>query len=174
MAVSTSVAAVTFAADLDHCEQMLMHVYVRKLSHGDKVWTPARSIPGVKHYGIWDERSRAFIHNTTPGGVQFARPAAFINGKLFIETPAAPGSGEAVAARARALLGLDYDLFALNCEHVANIAAEGRRESQQLQTAVFAATVLGSLFLLSNSGSSKSYDASVDRYRDTRGRFASG
>ena len=143
------------------------------VQHGDKVWTPARTLPGVRHYGIWDKVNGAFIHNTLPGGVQFTEPNEFINGALYVEKRAAPGFEEYVVARARALLGRNYDLLAFNCEHLANYAAEGRTESPQLQNAVLGTTVLAGLWLLFGRGSAPSYDASVDRYRDSNGRFAS-
>lgn len=140
------------------------------LRHGDKAWTPARRLPGKRHYGIWDEEHRSFIHNTHPGGVQYASPERFVNGRVFIEKRAAPGFEHEVVRRARTLLGRSYDLVLFNCEHFVNYAAHGVAKSPQLQGALGMA-LFG--WLLSTLGGPE-YDPAVDRYRDGRGRFARG
>jgi hypothetical protein len=136
------------------------------LQHGDKVWTPARTIPGKQHYGIWDGENRAFIHNTIPGGVQYARADQFINGHYVIEKRAAPGYEHEVVRRARAHLGSNYDLLSFNCEHFVNYVADGEKKSLQLQVLMVFAALLGGLAWLLSSG--------ADRPRDSKGRFVQG
>jgi len=136
------------------------------LRHGDKVWTPARRIPGKQHYGIWDEENRAFIHNSYPGGVQYATAEQFINGQYVIEKRAAPGFEHQVVLGPRAHLGSDYDLLSFNCEHFVNYVADGEKKSLQLQVLMVGGLLLGGLAWLLSSGD--------DRPRDSKGRFVRG
>jgi hypothetical protein len=138
-------------------------VYVQ---HGDVVSTPARTLPLVRHFGVWDDRAREVIHSALPV-VQVSPWKEFANGSVRIERRAPRGREDLVVARARAYLGQKYDLVLFNCEHLANVAATGQKTSPQLQRAV--AVGLG-LWLFAVSGSPK-YDASVDRYRGRDGRF---
>jgi hypothetical protein len=84
--------------------------------------------------------------------VQFTMPAQFINGTVHIEKGAAPGFEEVVAARARALLGQNYGLFSFSCKHLANDAAEGKRESPQLQGAMLGSALIAGLWWLARAG----------------------
>jgi hypothetical protein len=151
------------------------------MQNGDKVWTPARRIPGKKHYGIWDSELQAFIHNTHPGGVQYATAEHFVNELCYLEKRAAPGFDQQVIAAARALLTTDYDIFAFNCEHFVNYVADGKRESPQLQSFIRGTALIGGIAWLASSlfgdGANEAtanrpkYDPTVARLRDSKGRF---
>lgn len=111
------------------------------VQHGDIISTPAKSIPFVRHFGIWDEFHRRVIHNALPV-VQLATWEEFVNREARIERRPYPGYAEYVVARARAQLGQKYNLLTNNCEHFVNLAADGERKSIQLQRA-FALAILG-------------------------------
>ena len=61
------------------------------------------------------------------------------SGGLPVEVTAfaPPGEGPTIANKARKRLYEFYDLFRLNCEHLANEASQGNRESPQLQRTMY-------------------------------------
>jgi hypothetical protein len=144
----------------------------RVVRHGDKVWTPGRT-PGVeRHYGIFDEELRKFLHNTHPGGVQYATPEEFINGQFWIEKSPEPGYEHMIVERARELIGTPYHLIKFNCEHYVNVVFEGKLESPQLQRATLGAVLTGAAVWLLSRVNAPVYNASSGRYHDRRsGRF---
>jgi hypothetical protein len=139
---------------------------------GDKCWVQGRK----RHYGVCTGLGRDgqlwFVHNTPSGGVEHTPIAAFAGGQpIHVEQRPAPGTEHIVVARALSLVGRQYNLLFLNCEHVANWAVTGKAESPQVQQRVLWTGVAG-LFLafLNENGTS------VDRQgyrRETGGRFAS-
>jgi hypothetical protein len=142
---------------------------------GDKCSVQSKWSPIVKHYGICvgfaQDGAPLFVHNTAEGGVLLTTEQGFASGRLItVEQRAQPGQQAVVAQRALALQGRKYDLLGFNCEHAANLAANGAAESTQVQRVV-AAGVGGFLLWLTNENGT-----SVDRRgyrRDSNGRFAS-
>lgn len=141
--------------------------------NGDVVSTPARVISSIRHVGIWDEEAGLFIHNNSPGGVQYITASDFINGSFIILKRAAPGrDGEAVR-RARAMIGREYDTLTFNCEHFVNYVTEGQKTSPQLNSAVTTSLLGGLAVWALRALFGPQYDENVDRYRDGNGRFVS-
>lgn len=146
------------------------------IEKGDKLWT--RGPLGTRHYGIYAGTigaiEHAVIHNSkVQGGVVIDPFSRFAHGQpVFIEGRAAPGHADFVVNSALAYLGNRYDLLSFNCEHLVNLAQAGEHKSQQLRNGATAAA-FGALCLWAFSGNRPRYDASVDRYRDSRGRFVS-
>jgi hypothetical protein len=142
------------------------------ISQGDKCWVQSFL---TKHYGVCTglgpDGQLWFVHNTPDGGVVHATQSAFAGGRpIHVEQRAVPGQQAVVAARALSLVGRRYDLLSFNCEHVANLAANGRAESKQVQRGVVATVSLILLALANQNGTA------VDRNgyrRDGSGRFAS-
>jgi hypothetical protein len=111
------------------------------------------------------------VHNTPDGGVEHVPEQAFTQGRaIYIEQRAVAGQETLVVQRALALVGRKYDLFAFNCEHAANLAANGRAESSQLQGMVRLGLAVAGLMLVNQNGSA--VDENGYR-RDASGRFAS-
>lgn len=144
-------------------------VHIRR---GDKCWVQGWK----KHYGVCighDGLGRPeFVHNTIAGGVVYSDRKGFAGHRsILVEQRAASGRADEVVARAWALVGKEYDLLFFNCEHVANLALNGRAESQQVQVGV--GLGLLSLILLAVANSD---GTSVDRNgyrRNASGQFAS-
>jgi hypothetical protein len=142
---------------------------------GDKCSVPGKLSPLIKPYGVCvgfaANGSPMFVHNVAEG-VVLAAEHGFAQGRVItIEQRALSGHESVVAQRALALVGRKYDLFTFNCEHAANLAANGRAESKQVQRGVVAASVGGLLLWLANENGT-----SVDRSgyrRNGGGRFAS-
>jgi hypothetical protein len=142
------------------------------IAQGDKCWVQSFL---KKHYGICTgfgtDGRPWFVHNTPDGGVvhtpseRFARDA-----EIHVEQRARPGQEAAVAQRALDLVGRQYDLLAFNCEHLANLAANGAAESKQVRNVV--ATGIGLALLAWANQNGTSVDRSGYR-RDSSGRFAS-
>jgi len=149
---------------------------MERLRVGDKFSVPAHVGLGVRHYGIYvgprGPTGEDVVHNRKGAGVEFDYFAR-VSGSLpvRIDRRAQPGTEELVVQRALSLLGTRYNLLDFNCEHFATIVQDGICESKQVSTGV-GLTVggLGVALLLSmlNRGT---YDPTVDRYRDGRGRF---
>ena len=141
------------------------------LQAGDKCWVQGRK----KHYGIcsgYDDQGRAwFIHNVPGRGVVETLMIEFAGRKqTYIEKRAAPGFEDVVVQRARAHLGQQYELLFFNCEHLANLAADGKKQSPQLQERVFWTSV-ALIAARALSGDGTHVDSNGYR-RDKRGRFA--
>jgi hypothetical protein len=139
---------------------------------GDKCWVQTTK----KHYGVCTghgpDGELWFVHNTREAGVVHTTHKGFAgNRPVYVEQRAEPSQAPEVVARAYSLVGSNYDLLSFNCEHVANLAANGSASSPQVQFAVTG--ILASvafLALLNQNGTS------VDRQgfrRDNHGRFAS-
>jgi hypothetical protein len=142
------------------------------IRQGDKCWV---WLFIKKHYGIctgfvggvpW------FVHNTPDGGVVHTSLEGFAGrSPIHIEQRALAGQEAAVALRALKLVGHAYDLLNFNCEHAANLAANGVAESKQVKLAGAAAACLAAFSLLSLVNQN---GTSVDRNgyrRDSGGRF---
>jgi len=140
---------------------------------GDKCSVPGRVLL-IKHYGICvgfgSDMRPVFVHNVADG-VVMATEQGFAEGRpIAVEQRAQPGMESTVAQRALALRGRKYDLLAFNCEHAANLAANGMAESKQVQRAVAASLSLAFVAYLNKNGTS------VDRNgyrRNSGGQFAS-
>jgi hypothetical protein len=112
---------------------------------------------GYGHVGVyvgpsWDGRD--VVHNDKGGGVILSTLAEFAAGAAIeLHKPANSGyhQRQAIAQRAKALIGRKFDLISFNCEHVASLAQSGQSESPQLQAACFVLLLLGGLFLATRS-----------------------
>lgn len=139
---------------------------------GDKVW-----VQGIKkHYGVCtgygSDGEPWFVHNVADGGVVHTTRKGFAgNRQIYIEQRAALGNESVVVARALALVGRAYDMIFFNCEHVANLAANGAALSVQVQIGVTVVSILsaGLLALVNQNGTS--VDAGGYR-RNGSGQFA--
>ncbi|MET0793699.1 MAG: hypothetical protein ABW061_19420 [Polyangiaceae bacterium] len=143
------------------------------IAQGDKCWVQGRK----KHYGICTgygtDGEPWFVHNTPEGGVVHTTRKGFAgNHAIYIEQRVAPGQEATVAARALALVGRKYSLLSFNCEHVANLAANGNAESKQVQGGLAIGAVLSAIVLVVANENGTSVDSSGYR-RDTNGRFGS-
>jgi len=139
---------------------------------GDKCWVRSSK----KHYGVCtgygSDGEPWFVHNTRDGGVVHTTRKAFAgNRAIYIEQRAQPGTEALVAARALQLVGRRYDMLSFNCEHAANLAANGQAESKQVQQGVIVASLAGVLALVVANENGTSVDA--NGYRRKKGRFAS-
>ncbi|MCC6651557.1 MAG: hypothetical protein IT348_10460 [Candidatus Eisenbacteria bacterium] len=139
---------------------------------GDKCWTQL----GKKHYGVCTgyggDGEPWWVHNTRAGGVVHTTRKAFAgNRAIYVEQRAKPGTEALVAARALALVGRRYDMFLFNCEHAANLAANGQAESKQVQQGAVVAGLAGLLLMVVANENGTSVDS--NGYRRRRGRFAS-
>lgn len=139
---------------------------------GDKCWTQL----GKKHFGVCtgfgSDGEPWFVHNTRDGGVVHTTRKAFAgNRPIYVDQRAEPGHEGLVAARALELVGRRYDMFFFNCEHAANLAANGRAESKQVQHGVVVTSLVSLLVLVVANENGTSVDA--NGYRRKRGRFAS-
>ncbi len=141
---------------------------------GDKCWVKGTK----KHYGICTgigpDGDLWFVHNTREGGaVHTTRKGFSGNHEIHVEQRAKPGFEVIVATRAMSLVGQKYDLLSFNCEHLANLAANGTAESKQVRAgATLVASV--SLFALLVSAVNENGTSVGPRgyRRDRRGRFA--
>lgn len=149
-------------------------IFVQELRHGDKIWTPGRTLGVERHYGVWDAQVGLVLHNTVPGGVQYIAFDQFSNGGVWVESRASVGAEHLVVLHARSLIGKPYDLLVFNCEHYANLV-HGKKESPQVQRAVGLFALVGAgVWGLIARANAPTYDAGADRYRDPRtGRFVS-
>lgn len=140
-----------------------------ELRNGDKIWTRGRTVGVERHYGVWDAEHGMVLHNTLPGGVQYATFDEFSNGGVWVEGRATPGFEHLVVGNARALIGQRYELLTFNCEHYANLV-HGKKESPQVQRAVgLLAAGLGLWWVTANR---PVYSAASGRYHDRKtGRF---
>lgn len=112
------------------------------IQQGDKCWVKTTK----KHYGVCTGRGEDgklwFVHNTRVGGVIHSTLKGFAGNKaIFIEKRAAPGHERNVANRALSLVGREYHMLSFNCEHMANLAANGTAESRQVQAGAVWATL---------------------------------
>lgn len=144
------------------------------LQPGDKCWVQT---PTKKHYGIFIGFYQGdfwFVHNTTKEGVVVTRRKEFAGRReIWIEGRATPGTESLVVERALGYVGQKYDMLFFNCEHLANLASRGVRESHQLQRGVFAVGALGIFAAI--VGNALKDDTWVDadgRRRHRNGRFA--
>jgi hypothetical protein len=97
---------------------------------------------GCVHDGLYVGRrgfdGRDIVHNDKSRGVVLETLEEFSGGRpVSLKRRVAKNhfEQEAIAQRAFALIGQNYDLMTFNCEHAANFAQGGRRESPQLQAA---------------------------------------
>lgn len=142
------------------------------IAQGDKCYVQSFL---KKHYGICTgfgaDGRPWFVHNRPDGGVVHTPQEGFSgDAVIYIEQRALAGQEAAVAQRALDLVGRSYDLLGFNCEHVANLAANGTAESKQVRNVITTAIGLAFLALVNQNGTS------VDRNgyrRDGGGRFAS-
>jgi hypothetical protein len=142
------------------------------IAQGDKCYVQSFL---KKHYGIctglWPDGRLWFVHNRPDGGVVHTPREGFAgDAEIHVEQRARPSQGAAVAQRALDLVGRSYDLLGFNCEHAANLAANGAAESKQVRNVV--ATGIGFAFLAWVNQNGTSVDRSGYR-RDGSGRFAS-
>jgi hypothetical protein len=143
------------------------------IQQGDKCSVPG-TVSLIKHYGICvgfaQDGQALFVHNVAEG-VVLATEQGFATGRpITIEQRAQPGQESIVARRALALLGRKYNLLGFNCEHAANLAANGVAESKQVQRGVIASLSLAVLAYLNQNGTS--VDQNGYR-RNSSGQFAS-
>ena len=143
------------------------------IRQGDKCSVPG-TVPLIKHYGICVGFARdgqtLFVHNVADGVVLVTGEGFAAGRPITVEQRAQPGQEGLVAQRALALRGRKYDLLVFNCEHAANLAANGMSESKQVQRAVVAGLGFAVLAYLNQDGTS------VDRNgyrRNGSGQFAS-
>jgi len=104
------------------------------INRGDKCWVQLNK----KHYGvctgIGSDGALWFVHNTREGGVVHSTRKGFAgNREITVEQRAARGHADAIVNRAVSLVGRDYAMLSVNCEHVANLAANGAAESKQVR-----------------------------------------
>jgi hypothetical protein len=130
-----------------------------------------------KHYGICTglgpDGEPWFVHATIDDGVVSTTRKGFAGKRpIHIEVRAEPDAAEVIVGKAWAQLGQPYRLFASNCEHVARLAATGRRESKQLQAGVTVGSIVGLVFLAIANENGTSIDHNGYR-RGSDGRFAS-
>ncbi len=143
------------------------------IMQGDKCWVQGSK----KHYGVCTglgaDGQLWFVHNTPTGGVEHTNVTAFAWGRpIHVEQRAAPGMEAVVVARALALIGRQYNLLFFNCEHLANLAANGKAESPQVQQGVVLTSIIGGFVLALLNQNGTSVDGNGYR-RDSSGRFAS-
>ena len=109
---------------------------------GAKCWVQLNK----KHYGvctgIGPDGDYWFIHNVRGRGVIHTTRKGFAgNRDIIVEQVPTPGMQWAVVERARSFLGTEYNMLFFNCEHLANLAVNGRIESKQVQDGVATAGV---------------------------------
>ena len=107
-------------------------------------------IPGIQHKGMvefpdWFSGER-FIHSSKGRRVEISSRQSFAGNRpiVVLWTPQNKWQQEAALARMRSIIGLPYDLFEANCEHVINWALTGEPRSEQLVAGV-AAVLIGGL-----------------------------
>lgn len=119
---------------------------------------------GVDHYAICDGEGYV-IHNMPGTGVRkdteqeffsssvdaqpyedlfTAAQRAVREGKLVV-TRAIPNEADVVVSRAKAMIGVPYNLLSFNCEHFARKCFEGTAYSTQVQKFTVGAAALGLL-----------------------------
>lgn len=143
------------------------------ISQGDKCWVQVNK----KHYGVCtgfgSDGEPWFVHNTREGGVVHTTRKGFAgNRPIQVEQRAQPGQVANVVARALSLVGRTYDMLFFNCEHLANLAANGQAKSRQVQQGVMATGFLSLLFLALVNQNGTTVDDNGYR-RNSSGRFAS-
>lgn len=149
---------------------------IEGLSVGDKIFY--FGVLNIKHYGIFigghEGLEDCVIHNDKDGGVAIDTLWGFTQDRqLYLDGFAyPPEKAWFVVERALQLVGKCYDLLFFNCEHFVRVAYGEVPESKQVQgfVAILGVTFLGAA-LLKNS---PKYDSSIDRYRDSYGRFMTG
>jgi hypothetical protein len=131
-----------------------MQIYTPQI--GDKI---AVKRFGYVHVGIYvgprTIDGREVVHNDKGNGVVFSSLADFSSGgEVFLQKRATDNyfEREAIANRAFSLIGKNFDLFNFNCEHAANLAQTGQRESPQLQGALVCVLAIFILGLLAKQG----------------------
>lgn len=96
------------------------------------------------------------VHSDKESGrVVLVHFATFAAGQTVVVQSAQRGSWfeqKAIASRALSLLGQEFDLLNLNCEHLVSFAQTGRPESPQLKLGVgLAALAVAAAFALASS-----------------------
>ncbi len=129
-----------------------------------------------KHYGICTgpglDGEPWFVHATIDDGVVSTTRKGFAgNRSIQVEVRAEPDEADAIVGKAWAQVGQPYKLFASNCEHVARLAATGRKESKQLQAGVALGSMVG-LYLLAVANENGTGVDHQGYRRDRNGRFA--
>lgn len=119
------------------------------IKQGDMCWVQGKK----KHYGVCtgygSDGETWFVHNTKNGGVMHTTRKGFAGNHLIhLEQRAMPGHERAVANRAMTYVGRQYNMLFFNCEHLANLVVNGRRESKQVQQGVLWASVATALFFV--------------------------
>jgi hypothetical protein len=112
-------------------------VSVTKLKTGDHIKVLGRL--GIWHHGIIDCRGRGgikVIHASKEIGLVAVSSLREFSGgqQIYLVRRAARGEGFEIAKRARDMIGEEYCVLGLNCEHVAYGASHGEEESPQLQS----------------------------------------
>lgn len=107
-----------------------------KLKTGDHIAVLGRA--GIWHHGIVDCRGRGgakVIHASKDLGLVIVSSLREFSGgqQIYLVTKAARGEGFEIAKKARDMIGEEYSVLGLNCEHVAYGASHGEEESPQLQ-----------------------------------------
>ena len=143
------------------------------ISQGDKCWVQSSK----KHYGVCTgvgpDGQLWFVHNTRLGGVVHTTWKDFAGAwPVHVEQRAQLGQEAAVAERALSFVGQRYDLLFFNCEHVANLAANGKAESKQVQQGVVVTGIVSAILLALANQNGTSVDQHGYR-RGGSGRFAS-
>lgn len=150
---------------------------MQDLRVGDKFSIPVQAGLGIRHYGIYvgprGPAGEDVVHNRKGAGVEFdylARVCGVL--PVRIERRAAPGTEELIVRRALSLLGKRYNLFEFNCEHFASVVQQGVNKSSQVSTGLGLALGAVGLLVAHSLVGRGEYDPVVDRYRDSKGRFA--
>ncbi len=127
------------------------------LATGDKLQRPGPL--GTWHVGIYlgqDYLGRDWvIHNDKGGYVKEDLLSTFAAGhpiSLAQRTARTLWEQQQIIARARSLLGQQFDLINFNCEHFANYAQAGKASSPQLRFAAGAAAVFSLILLFATGG----------------------
>jgi hypothetical protein len=138
-----------------------MSKYVEQLGlrPGDRIVVPKSEWRLVEHHAIYlgqDNNGRHLIAENKIGiGVRLVSASDFFKDVIEI-TRVEPFRGsyaerKKVVQRSLARLGLPYHLINYNCQHFANDVLKDRKESEQVNSALFIGAVLVGIGLLYNA-----------------------